>query len=471
MSPSESGLNADVIHQSLVQNEVLFSSDGLTLLGLDHLYTFKSALASYTATQASSRLEDAVDELRRLVLGRGGRPLPLSVLQSSYTWLGPVSERALRDVTHMYCRAYGGLSGESGLEEDVEDLLSNSTPYTTFCTSPESWPLPNKPIFIIDTGANVNTLPEVRPETPASQSQSDSDASSNWDDGENLHSTAASTSAVDKRLGMIDIHFRLGFDFETENFYRLSHTRDLLTEQEEAEATAWAAAGSSGEAADRAEGIVISGLEELVGTDYSPKRPSPPTPISGDNFIPLTLHVAEREEERTTPDVTEKPRLQLQTPPSPILITKPVPLRMPPPLKLQTSFTHKPTALPPANKHLLPPLKTQTTFDLVGMTPIESRVPNLDRLLLSHQQDEDEGDLTAKPISGHPSRSHRWTQRWDGLGIDERLSSPLVERGGPDGPSTPNRYDDISPITRGEWGFLFQGDTWVSGRTARVEMC
>ena len=39
------------------------------------------------------------------------------------------------------------------------------------------------------------------------------------------------------------------------------------------------------------------------------------------------------------------------------------------------------------------------------------------------------------------------------------------------GPMTPNGYDDISPTTRGEWGFLFSGDAWKQGKTAAVETC
>ena len=39
------------------------------------------------------------------------------------------------------------------------------------------------------------------------------------------------------------------------------------------------------------------------------------------------------------------------------------------------------------------------------------------------------------------------------------------------GPLTPNGYDDISPTTRGEWGFLFAGDAWKRGKIAAVETC
>ncbi len=44
---------------------------------------------------------------------------------------------------------------------------------------------------------------------------------------------------------------------------------------------------------------------------------------------------------------------------------------------------------------------------------------------------------------------------------EDRGPSPL-------GPMTPNDYDDISPITRGEWGFLM-GDQ--GGRQVDVTTC
>lgn len=136
------GLNADLVRRSILQNEVLFSSEGLTLLGLDRLYTFKSALAAYarsvnqnqsnsgtsslslapnrTAAADSTRIEDAVDSLRRLVLANGGRPVSRSDLLRSYDWLG-VNARALRDVEGMYKRAYGGPEKSGAFEMTVTE--------------------------------------------------------------------------------------------------------------------------------------------------------------------------------------------------------------------------------------------------------------------------------------------------------------------------------------------------------------
>ncbi|KAI1661579.1 hypothetical protein F4813DRAFT_164332 [Daldinia decipiens] len=134
---SACGLNEDLVRRSMLQNEVLFSSEGLTLLGLDRLYSFKSALAVYARftygtatlhspisptakTPDSTRLEDAVDALRRLVLANGGRPISKSDLLRSYDWLG-VNSRALKDVESMYRRAYGGPDRTGAFEMTHEE--------------------------------------------------------------------------------------------------------------------------------------------------------------------------------------------------------------------------------------------------------------------------------------------------------------------------------------------------------------
>jgi hypothetical protein len=115
--------------------------------------------------------------------------------------------------------------------------------------------------------------------------------------------------------------------------------------------------------------------------------------------------------------------------------------------------------------------------------------------------DDEDGDLTARPRSAiHASfASLRWTATLaNGISIDEMLLHGVDSGGGGGGggsirqhrrgdsgggeemrqlpspqaqervgPTTPNGYDDISPITRGEWGFLMFG----KGRVAGVEMC
>ncbi|KAK2595576.1 hypothetical protein QQS21_006687 [Conoideocrella luteorostrata] len=107
VDPTAYGLSSKLFTNSLVQNEVLFSSDGLTLLSIDRLYSVKSALSSYSKTRSPLRLEDAVDELRRYILANNGAKVTHADLLRSYDWLN-ISPAAVSDLDQMYRRAYGG---------------------------------------------------------------------------------------------------------------------------------------------------------------------------------------------------------------------------------------------------------------------------------------------------------------------------------------------------------------------------
>jgi hypothetical protein len=112
-----------LIRRSLTQNEVLFSSEGLTLLSLDHVYTFKCHLHTYSRTLSPIDLTSAVDELRRLVLAHGGRRVTKGYLMRAYDWLG-VSLAALVDVNEGYKTAYGGAGRTGGIEIISEERAS-----------------------------------------------------------------------------------------------------------------------------------------------------------------------------------------------------------------------------------------------------------------------------------------------------------------------------------------------------------
>ena len=103
-----------LIQASIAQNQVLFSAEGLTILALDGLYSLKSALSAYHKTKSPLRLEDAVDELRRLVLANNGRKVTKSDLLRSYDWLS-IGHPAILDLDRMYKRAYGGLEQIGGI--------------------------------------------------------------------------------------------------------------------------------------------------------------------------------------------------------------------------------------------------------------------------------------------------------------------------------------------------------------------
>ncbi|KAK4190070.1 hypothetical protein QBC35DRAFT_111081 [Podospora australis] len=358
----------DLVQKSLSQNETLFSSDHLTLLSLDHLYTFRRAVQTYTRSQAASRLEDAVDELRRLFLANGRRALRKSVLLSSYRWLAPVCESSLSDVCRMYERAYGGLEQERGVENDIDPV--------------PSWPLSQRSSMSLEEALHKEVL--IALEEEAEELEDD------------------------------DLH-------AIEAWYR-----DVVTQPPP----------------PQREIMAVDPLRSHPHVIPSPP-PQTPTPKSPSREVEVTRHDEMR---RTTPKL------------------RPAPPGRSLALKLQTNLS--PSTLPPLQRPIAAkPVPRAPTTDLSSTIPDEE------------EEEEEEEALTARPQSAIKRSSSPTTSqnhpvlKWNSISIDEIMlhgggsKQSLEERVGP---MTPNGYDDISPITRGEWGFLMGGQPLKRGR---VEMC
>lgn len=86
--------------------------------------------------------------------------------------------------------------------------------------------------------------------------------------------------------------------------------------------------------------------------------------------------------------------------------------------------------------------------------------------------DEDnDGHRTARPLDSLPVGFVSWT---NSTSMDQMLGAGVASPDGSsvrDGPMTPNGYEDISPVTRGEWGFLMVDDAFSGERTVAVETC
>ncbi|KAM0514971.1 hypothetical protein ACHAPE_006293 [Trichoderma viride] len=170
-SPSTRELATQLFHSSVVQNEILFSSDGLTLLTLDRVYSIKSALSSYSKTGSALMLEDAVDELRRFVLAHNGRRVTRSDLLRSYDWLS-VSNSAIIDLDRMYRRAYGGYDqtgGITGMAPEVvtKPFVLDLPPKSKFEDWEDGSLSPSSTILDDDIiGVAVTAVSFVRPPTP-----------------------------------------------------------------------------------------------------------------------------------------------------------------------------------------------------------------------------------------------------------------------------------------------------------------
>ncbi|KAM7186513.1 hypothetical protein V8F33_011775 [Rhypophila sp. PSN 637] len=449
VSPTVLDLPADVVHRSLVQHETLFASENLNLLSLDHLYTFRTALQSYARTQASPRLEDAVDELRRLFLANGRKKLLKSALLAAYRWLDPVNDSALSDVCRMYSRAYGGLDLESGVENDVDSrpIQKNELTNTASNTStPSPHYSENDPQIAFQQEAPIIR----RNDTPVSERP--------WQ------------ISPEEKEYLYDARFD-DFDDEDDDDLLDNLPEELAAELKELdEIEAWY-------------------RNVQINVDTSIELSIPPSPAL--YAPPPTMDVV---------CVLPPP-----PPPPPIMhiglsTNAPAAVRRATP-KLAPPVIVVPPPLPSAGRPLIPMmnLRLQTSF-----TP----KPKAKRRSPTKNDEEEDEDLTARPKSAIVSTSStsfpfpvplpsqsQWGQgqaqpKWTNTAIAAGLSSIDTIMSGGHGvgvssriqslraedrhvaPITPNGYDDISPITRGEWGFFMNGGELGSGlRKAAVEMC
>ncbi|KAF7528763.1 hypothetical protein G7054_g10050 [Neopestalotiopsis clavispora] len=207
------------------------------------------------------------------------------------------------------------------------------------------------------------------------------------------------------------------------------------------------------------------GAQQIGAFDEVPPR-TPRTPRTPAHNI--TVHFDRKSfEEDDRSNAAELPLklnvVKIGKPPSPKAHT--------PVLKLKTSFDTTSAASSTHKSAVIRPLALKAHKEV---TELAIRIDALDDN--EQPQQHNEGDVTARPMA--PGMSSFWN------GIDELLApkhdsvamSPVIQRLRASqqsrlGPATPNGYDDISPITRGEWGFLTTGKGWTGGRTAAVETC
>ncbi|KAH8890756.1 hypothetical protein GQ53DRAFT_746945 [Thozetella sp. PMI_491] len=483
--------------RSLLQNEVLFTSEGLTLLALDHLYTFKCALQSYAKTQSPCRLEDAVDELRRLVLGNEMRNLRKSTLTHNYTWLGRPDGAALQDVGRMYHRAYGSHEGDKGIDNDM-DLPSWPLPDTRLSlhnvplvqdqdAGPvvleqhlhrfsfedlTGKPLPKTPVGVQDPlEIEVRrSRSQVRSTTPKQRTPTHSNASRNSGTPGRRKSPPAALNI--ESSSRAESPLRSGFKTPASTVTEQSDTGHSvvsnLTTQSERAATPML---------DRwGEEKEFLGMEiELDMDEIEDWYREVDINLDTVTFKPARAAIYIQE---PTPEVEEIRQAVVNPVAEPLPQPPPLPSTMAKVglmgLRLDTQFI-KPKPRVAAKRH-----QVSVSMDAaVRMSQPHDSGPtslaiNLEDLHTNGDGDDTEEELTARPPdSAHPATDGlRGFVRWNSISIDSVLS-PVEGPGDRDakvGPMTPNGYDDISPITRGEWGFLMGADR-KNGRQVNVTEC
>lgn len=485
--PSTFGLPPIVLHGSILQNEVLHSSDGLTLLSLDHLYTFKAALNHYAAARSEPgshfRLEDAVDELRRYVLSVAGgrRRLLKSVLVTAYDWLGPINDSALNEVARMYAQAYGGAT-EMGVEDDL--VKANAAPAIAASVALSK---------VVEADAAlrlVTPVPEPPPKSAARASRHSGGAAAatvtttipppTSPESQRIVSSASTLSSFQSQqlLSPMSSQNWVVEDYSPwadEGMINIPDTpRKVDTPVEELKFTT--------------EGWNV-GDETPVSAKETAQSPKTPTNPPYNNNIPRI------------------PPCPTSSPPSIPLSSRVTPKASLPSLRVQTSFTAAATPKPrrPTPRRNNNTTTTKTSTPTAGAMHL-SRQAALDDLAIRPSPDErdimieitapgddgsdsdGDGDVSACSPAQTPGGGNLW------LGIDEILGGGASSRddsrtgraayrhrrhrssschelptpgGERPGPTTPNGYDDISPITRGEWGFLMVSDPFKT-KTAAV---
>ena len=106
-SQRERHANEYLIQQSIMQNEVIFSGEGLTLLNMDRIYTFKRRLCvlSYGENTQDSYIASCVDLLHRTILDFQGRPFSKAFFHRVYEQLD-VKDDLLTKVADAYKAKY-----------------------------------------------------------------------------------------------------------------------------------------------------------------------------------------------------------------------------------------------------------------------------------------------------------------------------------------------------------------------------
>lgn len=106
-SQHERHANEYLVQQSIMQNEVVFSSEGLTLLNMDRIYTFKRRLCILSHRQEipETYLSSCVELLHRTILDFQGRPFSKAFFHRVYEQLD-VDDSLLAKIAEVYKSTY-----------------------------------------------------------------------------------------------------------------------------------------------------------------------------------------------------------------------------------------------------------------------------------------------------------------------------------------------------------------------------
>jgi hypothetical protein len=157
-------IRESVIERTLLQNDIVFSSEGLTLFALDHCYALKSTLDKLSRGSWDASFSDAVDILRRLVYISRGRAMTRGYIRQCYSKM-EVTDNMLLRLNSEYERRHGhrgivgvndeyirwnrdGMKWSEEIEEYGRELGMSISRSTSAASSRSDWedkPLPDPP--------------------------------------------------------------------------------------------------------------------------------------------------------------------------------------------------------------------------------------------------------------------------------------------------------------------------------------
>lgn len=159
--------NEYLVQQSIMQNEILFSQEGLTLLNVDRIYTFKRRLCVLSAARGRQQqqqhpseeryINSCVHLLHQTIRDCQGRPFSQAFFHRVYEHLG-VSDELLVNVAAAYKAKYG----QDGI------VLPRPAPRQQHARSPG--PRVRRRAAASPPSSRAGTPPKRGPKTPLSAS-------------------------------------------------------------------------------------------------------------------------------------------------------------------------------------------------------------------------------------------------------------------------------------------------------------
>jgi len=430
--------------------------------------------------EGQKALEDAVDELRKLFLANGRKPLKKATLMAAYRWIGPpdcVMEEVFKEFSRVYRRVYAAIEERLGIfddEESDQDVLSLRNEVAV-------------PVVMKREQKKLTNMSESPRLTPMVEEVRQEQQKQDLLGLEEPERTAKDTDTLD--FGDIEAWYRAVQDIVIE--YPAPQNKQPLSP--------------------------LAGSPTKKERLFSP-RPAPLN-LSHSNILPTPspTSTSEPKPEPLRPKVNDEeiPPSPTSPPPAPTTATlPPFPWReMVEEAEKERQKENEKQQQRKKDENLVQSkvkemgLKLQTKFEKpIKKFGVKQQVVEQDQVRKAKDvEEEEDGDLTARPLpTQQGTRYDPWSNyatptaegmRPRGRGVPSidgmllenqglnwsmehyRLATgqyPITPADDEDdgvervGPKTPNGDDDISPITRGEWGFLIGG---VKRRLANVGRC